>query len=197
MLACDFFTVETVALRRLYGRAHARSRAAGERLRRAVRPHHPGRMPRPPPDHRPPPPRTSPLHLPPALHQRAPPPRTRTPTARAARAQIARRRRPAPRPPRRPHTRVLPSRGLTESSFDTLQVASGHRKVSFLPPGVGRTRSQFTLGGGCGWGEVLARREVEEMEAGRLHGELQPLPCLRARPRVDARVEQGRSRVGQ
>jgi hypothetical protein len=74
MLACDFFTVETVSLRRLYvlffielgsrglpqrtnrRHRHAGASAAGEHVRRTVRPHRQNRVPRLGLD-RPPPPR--------------------------------------------------------------------------------------------------------------------------------------------
>src|SRR5215218_7206896 len=108
--------------RRNHRDPHARASAAGERIRGTVRSHRQNGMSRLAPDRWPPPPRTRPAHLHPALQPRTPAPRTRAPAAPSATAQATDRRRgPAPRPPRRPRARVLQSRGMSEHGFDTLQ----------------------------------------------------------------------------
>jgi Homeodomain-like domain len=150
MLACDFFTVETLLLRRFYvlffielesrrvhlagcttnptgawvtptkparprqqvhgvvrrgvpqrrhpNRPHTRARTASERLRRALCPHRPHRVPRLAPHPRPPPPRTGATDLCRPLQQRAPASRTRAPTARSATTRVTGRRRCHPAP---------------------------------------------------------------------------------------------------
>src|SRR5438874_10596230 len=74
------------------------------------------------PDPRPPPPRTRPARLHPALQPRAPPPWTRAPAASIASVCATTARPcPAPRSAQRPRPRVLQSCSLSEHRFDTLQ----------------------------------------------------------------------------
>jgi hypothetical protein len=62
--------------------------------------------------------------------QRTPASRTPTPAAGSAAAQVtSRRRHRAPRPHRRPYTRIRQSRSLSESDFHTLQVCTLDRSA--------------------------------------------------------------------
>jgi hypothetical protein len=101
--AATVFDEDTTAIVENQGHPHPCASAPGERLRGAVHPHRPNGMPRLAPDHRPPPPRTRPTDLHPALQPRAPTPRTRTPSASTPSAcATAGGRCSASRSPRRP-----------------------------------------------------------------------------------------------
>src|SRR5438105_7263550 len=87
----------------------------GERVRRALRPHRPRRVPRLATDREPPPPRTRAPHLRRPLQPPQAPPLAEPQTAGTARTEALRpappnRRRRAPRPTRRPHPRIQPRR---------------------------------------------------------------------------------------
>ena len=86
----------------------------GKRHRRALRQNRPRRMPRLAADPQPPPPRARPTRLRRPLQHAEAAPRARPPATATcgATASSHHRRDPSPRPPRRPHPRVLPSRRL-------------------------------------------------------------------------------------
>ena len=113
---------EEILQRGNQGHPHTDPCATGKRLRRALRPHHPRRVSRLAADRQPPASRTRAPHLHDSLQPRTPASSTQPSAARSDRWNRSTRRRGdrTPRPPWRPHPRVLPSRGMSANrDFET------------------------------------------------------------------------------
>ena len=115
---------EEILQRGNQGHPHTDPCATGKRLRRALRSQRTRRVSRLAAHHRPAPPRAGATRLHCALQPRATPPRTRAPDTREGQRgrSTDRRQDRAPRPTRRTHPRVLPSRSMNANrDFETPQ----------------------------------------------------------------------------